>query len=80
MIKSLVAYPGVSYIYTRVVSQTALELSDSFNIVVEYDEVVPYILNRNGQCPMEKALENVINTQEAFEIIDKFVIQRSKKS
>lgn len=77
---SLAAYLGVSYIYTKVVSDTALNLLRDFQMEVEYDEVVPYIFNRNrdGQCPMESALEGVTDPKKAFEIIDRFVIDRNK--
>lgn len=70
----LALYLNVSYIYTRVISETALEVLAQYPIEVVYDEVVPYIYNRNrdGQCPMEEALAEIVNVKEAFEIIDLF--------
>ncbi|MDA3732641.1 DUF1893 domain-containing protein [Niameybacter massiliensis] len=74
----LLIYLGVSNVYTKVISKTALEVLSRYAMTVHYDEVVPYILNRtkDGQCPMEAALEQVGVEQEAFKIIDQFVKRR----
>ncbi|MGL4736519.1 MAG: DUF1893 domain-containing protein [Cellulosilyticaceae bacterium] len=65
---------GVRYIDTRVLSETALEVLAKYNVQVVCDEIVPYIFNRNrdGQCPMESALADVLEVDEALEVIHDF--------
>lgn len=74
----LAAYLGVTYIYTKLISETALDVLKNYPIEVVYDEVVPYIYNRNrdGQCPMEQALGCINDEEEAFKIIDTFIRRR----
>lgn len=74
----LLAYLGVSQVYTKVISKTALEVLSHYPIVIHYDEIVPYILNhtQDGQCPMEAALEQVESEVKALSIIDQFVKKR----
>ena len=78
----LAIYLNASYIYTNVISETALDVLKNYDIEIEYNEVVPYIFNRNrdGQCPMEKALENISDSEDAFKIIDEFKQRTMKKN
>lgn len=77
----LAVYLNVSYINTKIISKTALDVLEENNIKVEYEEIVPYIFNRNkdGQCPMESALTDIKDSHEAFNIIDKFKKRQIKK-
>ncbi|MEF9960309.1 MAG: DUF1893 domain-containing protein [Niameybacter sp.] len=69
---------GVSQVYTKVISETALEVLKDYPIRITYDELVPFILNRtrDGQCPMEQALTQVVSVKEAYDLIDTFVRRR----
>lgn len=61
----------VSAVYAPVISQAALEILQAQGILVEYDLVVPAILNRrkNGFCPMETATQNISDPEAALEAI-----------
>ncbi len=61
----------VKHIYARVISQSALTLLKQANITVEYDNLVPNIINRKGDgiCPFEKAVLNVNDKHKAYELI-----------
>ena len=52
----LCAHCGVKVLFAKVISKAALEVLQQYNIDTEYDKLVPYIRNRegNGKCPMEK--------------------------
>ncbi|MEG0318851.1 MAG: DUF1893 domain-containing protein [Niameybacter sp.] len=69
---------GVSQVYTKVISETALEVLKDYPIRITYDELVPFILNRtrDGQCPMDQALTQVVSVKEAYDLIDTFVRRR----
>ena len=74
----LIIHLGVSHVYTKIISQTALDILEKYPITIEYDELVPYILNRtqDGQCPMEQALAEVENAEEGIKVVDTFVKRR----
>jgi hypothetical protein len=77
----LAIYVGVKYIYTKVISQGAIEILNFHNIKFDYEEIVPFINNRkkDGQCPMEASLTGMINPKEGFNIIDTFIKNRELK-
>ena len=62
---------GVGQVYAPVISQPAAEVLQSFGIPVEYDLLVPAIFNRDrtGLCPMESAVRDLIDPQEALAAI-----------
>lgn len=74
----LAAYLGVSYIYTKTISKTALDVLEKYDITVDYEQIVPYILNKNkdGQCPMEMLLAGVHDATEALNAIISFKNER----
>lgn len=76
----LAIYLGATYIYTKLISETALRVLENYEIQVNYEKVVPYIYNRNrdGQCPMESALGNVRGPEEAYVVVDEFMKRRMK--
>ncbi len=49
---------GVSRVYTPLISEDAKKLLEEYNIKVEYDKIVPKILNRqrDGLCPLENSV------------------------
>ena len=74
----LLIHLGVSHVYTKIISQTALDILKKYPIAITYDELVPYILNRtqDGQCPMEQALAEVEDEGEGIEVVNTFVKRR----
>lgn len=69
----LMLFGNVSEVYTDVISTHALEAFDRYGINAEYSECVPYIINRSGDgmCPMEKAVLDVDEPKEAYEVLKK---------
>ena len=45
------------------------------NILVTYEKKVPYIINRagDGQCPVEKCVQGIYDSKEAYERIKETV-------
>lgn len=76
----LAIYAGVKVLDTIAISEGALPILKEYGVEVTYEEVVPYIYNRmrNGQCPMESALETVSSVEEAWEVLDTFIKNREK--
>lgn len=74
----LLIHLGVNHVYTKIISQTALDVLKNYPITVKYNELVPYILNRtqDGQCPMEQALAEVEGEREGIDVVDTFVKRR----
>ncbi|MCT4686945.1 DUF1893 domain-containing protein [Vallitalea sp.] len=58
-------------IITPIISKKALELANKYNVYVEYKDVVPGIINRTGTgtCPIENAVSNIEDIEEAYNII-----------
>jgi len=73
----LFALAGVNAVYADVMSKTAVEVFGRFGIRCVYGELVDYIKNRDetGMCPMEQAVLNTNDPQEAFEILNRCVRQ-----
>ncbi len=69
----LMIYGGVKEVYSDVISTHALDIFKANDILVEYGECVPYIINRtkDGMCPMENAVLDVTEPQEAYEVLKK---------
>lgn len=71
----LLAMGKVARVYAQLISQPAIQVLDEAGIKVEYDKVVPNIINRDGtdMCPVEKLTLNVDNPNVAFEKIKDFL-------
>lgn len=67
----LYAYMGVTELYAKIVSANAAEFLRQHKIALQYGELVPYIINRNGDdiCPIEKTVADNDNPAEAFLLI-----------
>lgn len=67
----LYALLGVNEVYAGVISQGALNAFEKHHIGVTYDTLVSAIRNRTdtGFCPMEEAVWNCENPQEAVALI-----------
>ncbi len=61
----------IKHLYAAVISRSALELLNQNSIYVEYDTLTDNIINRAGDgiCPFEKAVLNVDDKSQAYEII-----------
>lgn len=59
---------GIGCLYARVISMPALHVLENAGIPVEYDQLVQGIQNRdgNGPCPMESAVWDIENPEEAL--------------
>lgn len=67
----LFLYAGIKAVYAEVISKVALHILEKEHIKVSYSKLVPNIINRQGTdlCPMEKAVLNIDNIQEAYQIL-----------
>lgn len=62
---------GVSSVYAPVISTAALEVLRRYGVHTEFDLEVPFIWNRRrtGSCPMEAAVRDISDPQEAYAAI-----------
>lgn len=62
---------GVKEVYATVISKSALEVFENHNVLIEYDQVVENIINRqgNGICPFEAIVLNIGDTEKAYDAI-----------
>lgn len=70
---SVMSLGGIKACYGITVSSSALEYLKKRKITVEYDNCVEYIVNRrgDGQCPMEDAVKDIDDEEEALAAIKK---------
>ena len=63
---------GVKTVWAKVISQSALDILKRANIKTKYETLVPYIINRrgDGMCPIEKAVKDITNSDEALNAIN----------
>lgn len=62
---------GISQVYASVISESALEILEEHGISTSFSNIVPRIINRNGNgfCPMEEATINTSDPQNALSAI-----------
>lgn len=60
-------------VITPIISKKALDIANMYNVEVEYNEIVPEIINRTGTgpCPIENAVSSINNIEEAYDVIIK---------
>ena len=63
----------------QLISEQAVQVLQDAEIAVDYDTVVPNIINRDGTdiCPIEKLTMNISEPDIAFEIIREFLINNN---
>lgn len=68
---------GVNNIYAEIISEPAYKLLLENNVNIKYETLVPFIINRakNGRCPMEEAVLNITDKNEALTAINKKVLE-----
>ncbi|WP_040213098.1 DUF1893 domain-containing protein [Clostridium polynesiense] len=71
----LLVYGGIKEAYTPILSEHALWVFKDYDIEVEYDTLVPYIINRDrtGICPMEQKVMDIRKDEEAFKVLSDFI-------
>lgn len=67
----LAVYGGVSQVYAGIISEAALRVFQAEDIYCEYNERVPFIVNRTktGRCPMESAVWEVSGADAAYRLL-----------
>jgi len=62
---------GIMEVYTDVISSKALEVFRAYGCDITFGELVPLIRNRagDGYCPMESAVLNIEDADEAYKAI-----------
>ena len=70
---------GIRALYASVISDGAKAIVESQGILLEYDEAVPYIVNRQGDgvCPMELAVGDEKDPEKAVEKVKIKLLQLS---
>ena len=71
----------VRQVYARLLSEPALEVLSHAGIDVEWEKLVPNIINRAGTdvCPVERLTTGVDDPEQAFVIIRKFLTKTISK-
>ena len=69
----------VSQVFAQLISEQAVQVLKAADIAVEYDTIVPNIINRDGTdvCPVEKLTMNITEPSVAFERIKEFLINKN---
>ena len=72
---------GVKEVWANVISQDGENVLKENSIRVDYEKKVPYIINRlgNDRCPIEKCVQGVSDSKEAFELIKEMVSKLTKE-
>lgn len=78
---SLIILGGINRLWTDIISIPALNLLLDNNVKVEYNEKVPFIINRkgDGQCPLEKLCGDTTDLNKLHEIIIQFIAKLNLK-
>lgn len=77
---SLMVLGGVRLLFAETISKPALELANAGGMAVEYDTVVPHIINRSNTdwCPLEKLCFDADTATECLERIAGFMAGNDK--
>lgn len=78
----LAIFIGAKHVITPIISQLALDFAISQKVKVEYNRVVSYIINRSndGQCPIEKAVTEINDLHEGYEVIQKTLLDLQSRN
>ena len=71
----LLCLSGVKEVYALVLSEAGKDIFEKYHVSYHYDELVPYIINRNkdGMCPMEITVKDIDDLNEAYLALNKKV-------
>ena len=72
---------NASEIVTPIISKDALELANYYKMIVYYDEVVEFIVNRNktGRCPIEASVLGITDVMDGYNKISETLQGLSQK-
>ena len=72
---------NASEIVTPIISKDALELANYYKMIVYYDEVVEFIVNRNktGRCPIEASVLGITDVKDGYNKISETLQRLSQK-
>ncbi|HHT76692.1 MAG TPA: DUF1893 domain-containing protein [Clostridiaceae bacterium] len=64
----LLIFGGVKFVHAQIISQHALDAFAQSSVVVTFEDMVPYVVNRqgDGMCPMEETVLGIQEPQEAY--------------
>lgn len=64
---------GIKNVFAKVLSESGKRALEKFGVCYEYETLTPKIVNRAGTdiCPMEKAVINTENAEEAYVLLKK---------
>ncbi len=73
----LLTLSGVKKVYAHVLSNAGKDIFEKYGIAYEYGEMVDYIVNRkgDGMCPMEMTVKDIDDLNEAYEALNKKIMQ-----
>lgn len=73
---------GAKSITTPTISEDALLLAKEYKLNIYYDELVPYIINRNkdGRCPIESSVLEIDDIEDAYKKIISALKELSKRN
>lgn len=73
---------GVQEVYAPVISEVAVATLEKHEIIVRYETLVPYIVNRTGDggCPIEQAVMTTEEPEEALIAIKQRLAELSNQS
>ena len=62
---------GVCAVYGKIVSRAAVDILSSNGIPFKFETIVDHIINREGNdiCPMEKAVWDIYDPEEAYLVL-----------
>jgi hypothetical protein len=77
----LCAYAKVAGVYSPKATKTGLAVLIRAGIPGQTDQLIPFIQNKYGTdvCPFEKLLKEIDSPDDAFEILNKNILQKSDK-
>ena len=77
----LLAYCLVKEVYAVTVSNEGLRIFQENQVRIEYDSIVPKILDRDGKdiCPFEKLSLSIASPQESYDKLKRCVEEMRKK-
>lgn len=70
----LAIFGGVKSVYANVISDCAKTILEKYDVDVEYNRIVPYIMNEDGtdKCLIEKLVEDIEDPTEGLKVLKKF--------
>ena len=75
----LLALGHVGRVHAQIISEPAVLVLQDYDIKVEYDKLVPNIINRDGIgiCPVENLTMAITQPEKAFTAIKEFLINNN---